>query len=353
MANFFKSQPTSNGLATNFIRNGNFDFWQKGTSFAAIATNTRFVDGFGYGNTSTAVHTASRSTDVPTLAQSGFQSTYSALIDCTTADASVGAGDSTVLFQMLEGFNWAQLINRTVTFSFWVKATKTGTYCVFFQTNSSSRSYVAEYTVNSTATWENKTISITLNPSGGTNDFINGIGLYLGFCLMGGSTYQTTAGAWQNGGFYCTSNQVNACDSTSNDFRVSQVMINIGGPQIFVRSGITIPGELVICQRYYEKSYELSVDPGSVSQLGRKTFIYARSGAGQDTQASERFSVRKRATPTVSLYNPTTGTINQCGGGGAYTASATSIGESGFSITASAPGDQDQLICQWIADAEI
>ena len=68
----------------NAIINGNFDIWQRGTSFAAPALADYHADRFYHVIAGAAVHTVSRSTDVPTYAQSGVKSNYSLLVDCTT-----------------------------------------------------------------------------------------------------------------------------------------------------------------------------------------------------------------------------------------------------------------------------
>ncbi len=77
----------------NLIINGDFDIWQRGTSFAAAANATFTADRWKYIKTGTMVHTISRSTDVPTVAESGHLSNYSLLADCTTVDSSADATD--------------------------------------------------------------------------------------------------------------------------------------------------------------------------------------------------------------------------------------------------------------------
>ena len=88
-------------------------------------------------------------------------------IDCTTADASVAAGDWASLIQNVEGFNWAQLNYgrsdaKTITVSFWIKSTKTGTYSFAIRNSAADRHYVAEYTVSTTNTWEKKSFKWNL-----------------------------------------------------------------------------------------------------------------------------------------------------------------------------------------------
>src|SRR3990172_123473 len=202
--------------------NGSIAIWQRGTSFAAVADGVYTADGWKYRKTAGAmVHTISQSSDVPTVAQAGILAPYSLLVDCTTVDSSIAAGDLCTIGTRIEGFDFGNIAQRIFTCSFWVKATKTGIYCISFRNSGSDRSYVAEFTVNVTATWEYKTVTVAASPSAGTWDYTTGIGLTVEICLAGGATYNTTAGAWQTGSFLNTSNQVNGTDDIANDFRIA------------------------------------------------------------------------------------------------------------------------------------
>lgn len=238
----------------NKIINGNFDIWQRGTSFAAIANGAYSADRYRFTvSGSTAVHTVSRSTDVPTVAESGRHSNYSLLIDCTTADTSIAAGDLVGIQQRIEGFNWSTLAQRPFTISFWVKATKTGIYCVSFGNSGTDRSYVAEYTVNTTDTWEKKTVTVSASPSAGTWDYTTGVGLRVFWALASGTTFHASAAnTWETGDFLATANQVNALDSTSNDFRIAQVQVEAGNVATEFEK-VDIGTEEERCFRYYRR----------------------------------------------------------------------------------------------------
>ena len=244
------------GISTqkNVIINGDFNVWQRGTSFAAIANAAFSADRWKYTETGTAVHTVSRATDVPTVAESGHLSNYSLKVDCTTIDSSIAAGDESQILQVIEGYNFKNVAQQAMTLSFWHKHTKTGTYCVAFRNSGADRSYVAEYTQSATDTWEKAEITITASPSAGTWNYTNGVGAYLTWTLAGGSTWQTTADTWQTGNYYATSNQVNALDSTSNNFMIAQVQLEVGSvaTDFEIRDHAT---ELAMCQRYY---YDMS-----------------------------------------------------------------------------------------------
>lgn len=242
---------TGTFVRKNAIINGDFNVWQRGTSFAAIANDEYSADCWQYSKTGAMVHTISRSTDVPTVAQAGRLFNYSLLIDCTTADASIAAGDFCVLQYPLEGFNWAPLAQRITTLSFWVKATKTGIYCISLQNSANDRACVAEYTISTTETWEKKEITFPASPSDGTWNYTNGRGLKVRFTLAVGSTFQTPAGAWTTGHFIGSANQVNATDSTANNFSVCGVQFEAGSVATSFDYR-TYQEELGLCERYFQ-----------------------------------------------------------------------------------------------------
>lgn len=320
---------SSFGSFRNKIINGDFNVWQRGTSFASAANGAYTADRWFNNKVGAMVHTISRSTDVPTVAQAGRLFNYSILVDCTTVDSSIAAGDFCAIVQRVEGYNWLPLAQRTFTLSFWVKATKTGTYCVGFTNSGGDRSYTAEYTVNATNAWEYKTVTVTASPSAGTWDYTNGIGLNVRFVLACGSTFQTTAGSWASGEYYATSNQVNACDDTANDFRICGVQLEAGSAatSFDARPFVT---ELTLCQRYYV-NYGY---PDYGSTIGMTCDVTS----GTNYHFSFQFPVSMRASPsmtwtewTSSRFPSSDATFQQSGIGGVNVyKNANSTGAGGY-----------------------
>lgn len=294
----------------NFWHNGAFDFWQRGTTLAAIAASTTGPDRLSYLKIATAaVHTVSRSTDVPTVGEAGYQAAYSALVECTTADASLTV-DLVSLVHSIEGCDFAELFEKEVTLSFWVKSSKTGINCVRFA--GGTQAYIVEYTINAADTWEKKTITLTLDPTGSIADnFKRGsYGLNVQFILMSSSIWHGSAGSWQAAGnLFSTSNQVNNCDSTSNTFRLALVKLEIGDTATpFTRAGNTIDEELRICQRFYEKSYDLDTAPGTVTDAGAISFYSAVSGSSKGISVPLKVPKRLWSSGRLTIYSPSTGT---------------------------------------------
>jgi hypothetical protein len=321
-------------IADNLLINPDFLIAQEGTSFAALADDTYILDGFVYHKSGAMVHTGSQSTDVPTVAQSAHKSTKSLLVDCTTVDSSIATGDYCYVAQFIEGLRALDLFERAFKIRFWHKHTKTGQHCIAVKNSGSDRTFVAEYTQTTTDTWELATIEVPASPSAGTWNYTNGIGLQIIWTLAAGATYQATAGDWETGDFLATSNQVNNCDSTSNNFRIAQAAVYPGGFDLFFRAP-EYAEQLIVCQRYFEKTYNDGTNPGTATADGADVKIPISA----DWLASNpEFTVRKRANPTITYYNTQDGTEGECS---RY--NFASVHQADVSCTAFDPGERGFL----------
>lgn len=305
------------GLAfRNKIIGGDFTTnpWQRGTTFTGLASNGFGPDRWFLTNGSSGVADWLKAADAPTAAQAGVYATHCLHVDVTTADASIAATDSYYIRQHIEGYNAAclgfgQAGTRYVTLSFWVKATKTGTYCVSLRNSSANRSYVAEYTVSASDTWEFKEITIPVDTSG-TWLYDSGIGVGLSFALAAGSNFHTTAGAWAAGNYTATSNQVNALDSTSNNFKLALVQLEAGSDATsFETRGYG--QELALCQRYYYR-VQPGVNGAVLSQEG-----YASSATA--FLSGNQFPVPMRTAPSALEQSGTAADYRVVGAGAAST----------------------------------
>ena len=217
----------------NIIINGDMSIAQRGTSFSGINSGSpNFgVDRFNFEVSSLGAWTISQDTDVPT--GQGFAKSLK--LDCTTADASPGANDLAVLTQNIEGQNLQYLKKGTanaqsLTLSFWVKSNKTGTYIAELRDVDNNRTINKSYTINSSNTWEKKTI-IYDGDTTGTLDNDNGKSFQLNLWLGGGSGW--TSGTLQTSwGSSTLANrqvgQVNLADSTSNEWYITGVQLEAG-----------------------------------------------------------------------------------------------------------------------------
>lgn len=344
----------------NLVIGGEFTVnpWQRQTTHAAVSDGQYTADRFKWLQTGSGVVSHIRAGDAPTVANAGIFSAACLHVDVTTADSSIASSDIYAVQHAIEGYMFQSIAQRTFTLSFWVKSTKTGTFCVAFTNSGLDRSYVAEYTINASNTWEYKKITVTASPSGGTWTYNNnGAGIIISWVIAGGSTYQTTAGAWQAGEFYCTSSQVNGMDSASNDFKLQLIQVEPGSNATAFKAE---PEQAVWskCQRYYQKSYNFNIYPGATTLAGTVSYHTPQTNATL-FGLNPRFMVSMRASPTVTYYSSNTGasgkiynngtaadqTVNSITGTGANCV--------GFPVLSAAASDTNSLYAQWVADSEI
>jgi len=284
----------------NIVINGDMQIAQRSTSVASITTPGYYtLDRFYIENTTLGTWTMSRSTDVPT--GQGFANSLK--LDCTTADASPAAADALWLEQRFEGQNLQYLKYGTanaqsLTLSFWVKSTKTGTFIAGFihNDNPSAGLISKSYTVNVSNTWEYKTITF---PGDTTNVFDNdnAFSLSLHFYLGMGSNFtsgvlQTT---WAN---YVAANravgQVNIADNTANDFLITGVQLE-AGEQASGFEFMPIDADLARCLRYY-----FNLVNGTDNEIGIGAYISAT-----ELNNIIQFPVLMRASPTLDIVTGT------------------------------------------------
>lgn len=353
--------PFASSLFTgrNKIINGDFNIWQRNTSFAAVADAAFCADRWFYGKDPTGVHTITRDTDVPSLAQAGRIFNYSLKVDCTTLNASIASTSRCIVGQVIEGFNFLPIAQRIFTMSFWVKATKTGVYCISLQNSASDRTIVMEYTVNVSDTWEYKTITFPASPSAGTWNYTNGAGLQVLFVLAAGSNFQGSAGSWSSSNLIKTSNQVNALDSTSNNFFLCGVQIEEGSVATPFEQRL-FQDELKICERYCEKTYDYATFPAAATTVGQ---VQSSSNAAAVTTGNigigVRYRTRKRTTPTLAIYD-SAGNLGKCDrvtiGSSTNQNQAFTVNnghETGFDGFSSGTGNNSCIQLQYLSTAEI
>lgn len=242
------SPPNSMGFRNRII-NGDMRIDQRNAG-ASVTVNTSpvfTVDRFYCAANASGVYTAQRSTTAP----AGF--TNSVILTVTTPRTSIAAGDVYGIRQAIEGFNtaglgWGGASAQSVTLSFWVRSSITGTYTVSFFNAAFNRSYVATYTINAANTFEQKTITIAGDTTGTwATDNTAGITVY--WDLGSGSTYNGTAGAWSASGILRTSGSTNWISTNGATFYLTGVQLEAGTvASPFERRDYG--RELMMCQRY-------------------------------------------------------------------------------------------------------
>jgi len=237
----------------NLIINGAMQCSQRG-SVSAVASAYGACDRWKLFSSGTSARfDTTQSTDVPS--GSGFSNSLK--LDCSTADTSLGSADYYMLMQQIEGLNLQHLKYGTssaekCTLSFWVKSPKTGVHNLEIESADGGKFNTTQYSISSANTWQK--VEITFDGYQTTaiaND--NTVGLYITFWLQAGSAF--TGGSYSANTWHSTNgnravNQVNVLDSTSNDFYITGVQLEVGDvPTDFEHR--SYGDELARCQRYY------------------------------------------------------------------------------------------------------
>ena len=299
----------------NIIINGDMSIAQRGTSVTGITGNGyHTVDRFRTSMASLGTWTMSQSTDVP----SGQGFSKSLKLDCTTADASPSASDEFKIETRFEGQNLQYLKKGTssaesLTLSFWVKSSKTGTHIAELEDSDNSRAVSLSYTVNTASTWEKKTITFPADTTG-TLDNDNAMSLRLHFWIGAGSnftsgTLQTTWSSITNANRVV--GQVNLADSTSNEWYITGIQLEAGQTASEFEFLPTDVNEQR-CERYYENSFPLGNYPSSYTGNN----AYHTTAFPDGNAPGTYFRTHKRAAATITLRPQNSTTTGQVGSAG-------------------------------------
>ena len=215
----------------------------------------------------------------------------------STSAYALLTADQFFIRQDIEGLNtadlaWGTASAATVTLSFWVRSSLTGSFGGAIQNSGRDRNYPFAFTINSANTWEYKTVTISGDTTG-TWLTTNGRGITVLFSLGTGATYSATAGAWTGTSFITSATGATSVVSTNGaTFYITGVQLEKGSTatSFDYRPYGT---ELALCQRYYFKISGFY----SYSAIG--------TGTAYNTTTSGRiqipFPVPMRNTPTASI----------------------------------------------------
>ncbi len=168
---------------------------------------------------------------------------------------SVGASDLFAISQHIEGFNtadlgWGSASAQTVTLSFWVRSSLTGTFGGSLRNNAGNRQYPFSFSISAANTWEYKTVLIAGDTTG-TWETGNATGIRLSFGIGVGSTFTAAAGSWGNTGAWSATGATSVVGTNGATFYITGVQLEAGSVATpFERRPYGT--ELALCQRYYE-----------------------------------------------------------------------------------------------------
>lgn len=231
----------------------------------------------------------------------------------STSAYSIAAGNYFLTFQVIEGFNaadlgWGSANAQTVTLSFWARSSLAGTWGGSITNGSENYCYPFTYTINSANTWEYKTITIA-GATAGTWATNNTSGIKVFFTLALGSNFTSTPGVWGSSAKY-------GCTGTTSLVGVSGATFYLTGVQFEV--GVTATTfdtraygqELALAQRYY---WKVTSNGSNITGFGSGNFTGSTNGNVIFT-----YPVTMRASPTMSY----SGSFNVNGGSNGFAVSA-------------------------------
>jgi hypothetical protein len=355
----FPDSSTQNTAATGFgfknrIINGAMVIDQRNAGASVTPTNGSYgLDRWGFNATVASKFTAQQNAASVTP-PAGFRS----YLGVTSSSAySVLSSDIFSIYQAIEGFNvadlaWGTASAATITISFWVRSSLTGTFGGALRNGAADRAYPFTYSIPTANTWT--TISVTIaGDTSGTWLTTNGIGINLSFGLGGGSTYSGTAGAWSGAGNFITATGATSVVGTNGaTFYITGVQLEKGSTatSFDYRPYGT---ELALAQRYFETSYNAGTAIGDTTVVGA-TYVRA---SGTQPNIQLHFKVSKRTTPDMVYYAPGSGTVanfrNTDASSNLAVSGTNGTGTWGATPYANTGADQASYAVQFTASAEL
>jgi hypothetical protein len=296
--------PDSGFSFRNRIINGDMRIDQRNAGASVTANDAVFgVDRFQVGASQSSKGTLQQNAGAVTPPTS-----FTNYLGFTSSSAySITSSDFFVLMHKIEGFNmadfgWGTASAQSVTLSFWVRSSLTGTFGGSLENADNNRSYPFSYTISAANTWEQKTLTIAGDTTG-TWGTTNGLGANIRWGLGVGSTRSGTAGSWSSTRYFSATGATSVVGINGATFFITGVQLEAGSVATpFERRPFGT--ELALCQRYYWKQGG-NVSPAYFSTVG---------SAFSTTQAQIPFTfpVQMRAAPSLDavggqIYNPNAG----------------------------------------------
>ena len=288
------------------------------------------LDRWNAGLTQASKFTVQQSSTAPT----GF---VNSLLVTSSSAYSVGSGDLFRIGQYIEGLNaadfaWGTASAVSVTLSFWVRSSLTGTFGGAIANSAFNRSYPFTYTISSANTWEQKTVTIAGDTSG-TWLTTNGIGIRINFSLGAGSTYSGTSGAWASSTLTSATGATSVVGTNGATFYITGVQLEKGSVATSF-DWRPYGTELALCQRYYQK------------YTSTNGAIFRSSGTlTGNIYYWMPLEVTMRTAPTMSVGSPTYSNTSS--------ASWQNIGQDGAEILFTSSLSGGYVFIPWTATSEL
>ena len=280
-------------IMKNRIINGAMVVAQRGTN--AVSTNVSYpVDRFRLVVSNSSKVSLQQSSTVPTGA--GF---VNSILATSLAATTVGSTDTYEFDQQIEGYNisdlmWGTANAKTVTLSFWVRSSLTGTFGGTFENSGNTRAYPFSYTISSANTWEQKSITVAGDTTG-TWLTDNSRGIIIRWSLGTGSTYQNTANTWVAGDYQSVTGETQLVATAGATLYLTGIQLEVGSSATGFEY-VNYQTSLANCQRYYYLHNGTFVNPSSttVTPVG-----IASQESSTLVVTAIPFKVNMRAAPTL------------------------------------------------------
>ena len=309
----------------NIVINGAMQVVQRGTVSSLTGSSYGGPDRFRLGLSGAGTHRILQSATVPS--GSGFANSWR--LDCTTADTSITSSDQISCQYRIEGQDVQQLKKGTssaekVTLSFWVRSSLTGTYVLELMDEDNTRHIAKTYTISQADTFEHKILTFDGDTTGVLDDD-NARSLQIQWWLAAGPTYTTgtlpTSWASRVDANRAVGHNVNLASSTDNNWYLTGVQLEVGDTATDFEHR-SFGEELLLCKRYFEKSYDVGTAPGTNSDYNSTENWTVNGDGSGNAIISPSFKVEKRGAATMVAYRAT----GETGSWNYYRNGATSTG---------------------------
>jgi hypothetical protein len=260
------------------------------------------------------------------------------------AATSLVSNSQYTISQAIEGFNvndlgWGTANAQTVTLSFWVRSSLTGTFGGVFVNSALARGYGFTYTISAANTWEQKTITIPGDTTGTwlTN---NGVGIRVYFSLGEGASFEAPVGTWSSGSYRGAVGGGSIVSTNGATWQITGVQLERG--QTATSFDVLPYGtELALCQRYY---VDLANNGGSTQNAFRAIGFgstYNTTAGTYVVQVPVPMRIVPALTQAGTMYLQNLGSTSIASFAGPYSIAGTIV-EGDFNmvapVTANAPG---------------
>jgi len=293
--NYMGSQGTSFGIRNKII-NGSMAIDQRsnGASVTATTSAPYTLDRWYAFGSVDSKFTVQRDSSANTVA--GFANSLKVV---SSSAYTVGSAEQYNVAQVIEGSNiadlaWGTASAKTVTLSFWVRSSLTGTFGGSLRNVGTAYSYPFSYTIVAADTWEQKVITIA-GPTSGTWGSTNGVGTYVNFSMGAGSTLVGTAGSWSLNNYTSATGATSVVGTSGATWYLTGVQLEKGSqatPFEFRPFGT----ELNLCMRYFLRY-------GGTGNYEYVNFSPLIATSGTDCYGCVTNPVQMRAVPSYSANN--------------------------------------------------